>query len=262
MATVAATPPAVLLLKTQDDKYAAPLGASGFHVVFSDVLVFNKENEEALLQALRSLDQYVGVILTSPRAAAAIVDVLSTATPDDKQALLSLLQQTPIYSVGKSTSRPLIQIGVGCIGDDSGSADVLSEYIEQHGDTHRPMLFLCGNKRMETLPNSFARRHQPLTELVVYATREVDEIEWLKTNTPAWVVFFSPSGVEAAQRMTSVPWPTIKKAAIGKSSAAALLKASQVTGDTTWQAQAVAAKPTPDELAAAITAAGPHEGNP
>ncbi|RHY09224.1 hypothetical protein DYB36_002199 [Aphanomyces astaci] len=116
------------------------------------------------------------------------------------------------------------------------------------------MVFFCGDKRMQALPTSFDGRSQRLDELVVYSSRQVEEIVWLKTNIPQWVVFFSPSGVDAAQRMTNVPWGAIKKAALGKSSAAALEKAALLHHDKSWEAKAVAAKPTPEELVAAIVA--------
>ncbi|CAK4616436.1 hypothetical protein AeMF1_003648 [Aphanomyces euteiches] len=249
--------PVVLLLKAEDDKYRKPFYERDLEVAFSDVLTFTRENVDALTEALQALDQYVGIIITSPRAASAIVDVVQSLTPDKAQSVLEKLQSMSIYSVGKSTSKPVVEIGLTCIGEDSGSAEVLSEFIEKSGNTTGRMLFLCGNKRMDTLPESFSRRNQPLDELVVYSTKEVDEITWLKTNVPTWVVFFSPSGVKAAQRMEAVPWKTIKKAAIGKSTATALAKAAEALSDATWEANAVAAKPTPEDLAEAVASYNP-----
>ncbi|ETV78411.1 hypothetical protein H257_07960 [Aphanomyces astaci] len=244
----------VLLLKSEDAKYAEPFRSHGYNIVFSDVLAFFNENVDALHKILRTLDQYVGLIITSPRAASAIVSVVRSVAREEAQELLASLQRVSIYSVGATTSKPLRELGLSCLGEDSGSAEVLSTFIADTGNVNGPMVFFCGDKRMQALPTSFDGRSQRLDELVVYSSRQVEEIVWLKTNIPQWVVFFSPSGVDAAQRMTNVPWDTIKKAALGKSSAAALEKAALLRHDKSWEAKAVAAKPTPEELVAAIVA--------
>ncbi|RHY19487.1 hypothetical protein DYB32_010222 [Aphanomyces invadans] len=169
-------------------------------------------------QVLHSLDQYVGLIITSPRAASAIVSVIQSVPADEAQTLVALLKEIPIYAVGKVTSKPLSDhLGVTCLGEDSGSAEVLATFIADSGNLYGPMVFLCGEKRMDALPLSFHARSQRLDELVVYASHQVDGIEWLQTASapPQWVAFFSPSGVDAALRMTSVPWSSIKKVALG-----------------------------------------------
>ncbi|ETW05138.1 hypothetical protein H310_04150 [Aphanomyces invadans] len=252
-----ASEPTVLLLKSKDTKYVDSFRRYGYNAVFSDVLAFSNENVGGLHKVLHSLDQYVGLIITSPRAASAIVSVIQSVPADEAQTLVALLKEVPIYVVGKVTSKPLSDhLGVACLGEDSGSAEVLATFIADSGNLNGPMVFLCGEKRMDALPLSFHARSQRLDELVVYASHQVDGIEWLQTASapPQWVAFFSPSGVDAALRMTSVPWSSIKKVALGKSSAAALAKAAQVHDDKTWEAKAVAAKPTPDELIAAIVA--------
>jgi uroporphyrinogen-III synthase len=169
---------------------------------------------------LLDLDAYDGVIVTSPRASKAIIDALQgISSPEVYRKVLKQLQQTTIYSVGLGTSQPLLEFGdFACLGDESGSAEALGEFIASVDHGTKPMVFLCGEKRHDALPESFRRRSRALKELVVYASTQVNEIEWLQANIPEWVVFFSPSGVDVAKRMISVDWPRIHKAAIGTTS--------------------------------------------
>ncbi|KAI9918331.1 hypothetical protein PsorP6_012254 [Peronosclerospora sorghi] len=87
----------------------------------------------------------------------------------------------PVFSVGAATSRGLLPLGVICKGDDAGSAYMLSEYLHHNGGLpadckEKPMMFLCGDKRRDVLPDSFRSRGLPLEELVVYQTCALQNI--------------------------------------------------------------------------------------
>uniref|UniRef100_K3X0Z9 Uroporphyrinogen-III synthase n=1 Tax=Globisporangium ultimum (strain ATCC 200006 / CBS 805.95 / DAOM BR144) TaxID=431595 RepID=K3X0Z9_GLOUD len=258
----------VLLLKAADEKYArafqAPLDGeqqqSGvtFNVHFVDVLTFEYVNAEALASALRQLENYSGILVTSPRGAIAISNAVAALTDTQaRDTTLQKLRVAPIYSVGKATSRELDGLGVTCAGEESGSAEMLSEYLHRDGvlseeSKTKPMLFVCGEKRSNTLPESFRQRRLPIEELIVYKTCAVEQIELPeKCTSPDWVAFFSPSGLNAMKKL-DLPWASVKKAAIGKTTATALQRYAEETGLKHWKVIVTAAKPTPKELAAAI----------
>lgn len=225
----------VLLLKAADERYErafqrsqgeAPRAHIAFQVHFVDVLTFAFVHAQALENALLHLESYSGILVTSPRGAIAITRAVNALVDQEGEAtqepLLEKLRALPVYSVGSATSRELDGLGITCLGEDSGSAEVLSEYLHQEGvlpeeSKRKPMLFVCGEKRSDTLPESFRQRNLPIEELTVYKTCAVTHIQLPEQCTlPQWVVFFSPSGLNAMKKV-DLPWGSVRKAAIGKS---------------------------------------------
>ncbi|EEY56537.1 uroporphyrinogen-III synthase, putative [Phytophthora infestans T30-4] len=257
----------VLLLKAADEKYRAAIeqdpepGCSRrlLEAYFTDVLTFEYLNAELLLDVLTHLDRYCGIMITSPRSAIAVCNVVNTLDAELKLQILDKLRAKPVFSVGEATSRELLPLGVVCKGDDAGSADLLSAYLHQDGILpadckEKPMLFLCGDKRRDVLPDSFRSRGLPMEELVVYQTCAVQTLELpAECMVPSWIVFFSPSGLKVIKEL-ALPWESIRKAAIGKTTAAALHEHALATGQTFWEADVTAPKPKPDSLAGAIFA--------
>ncbi|OQR96874.1 uroporphyrinogen-III synthase [Achlya hypogyna] len=248
-----------LLLKSDDIKYREVFGAAGYTTSFSDVLTFEARNRDELAARLLALATYDSLIVTSPRASQAIVDTLQALPAAERPRVLAQLQVLQVFSVGKKTSEPLTAIGVACLGEDSGSGDVLAPYIASMQDptSTKPTLFVCGEKHHDALPTSFRERGRVLEEIVVYASAAVETIAYFADPTaerPAWVAFFSPSGVHTARRVVAVDWTRIKKVAIGKTTATALAKAAEETGDASWAAATVAAKPTAEGLVEAMVA--------
>ncbi|CAI5726581.1 unnamed protein product [Peronospora destructor] len=258
-------PASVLLLKAADEMYKAafkPIDESahsrrGMEIHFADVLTFEYVNTVQLLDVLTHLDTYSGILLTSPRSAIAVVNVVKGLDIEMREDVLEKLRSVSVFSVGTATSRELLPLGVVCKGDDAGSADMLSEYLHKDGNLpvdckDKPMMFLCGDKRRDVLPDSFQSRGLPLEELVVYQTCPVQNVEF-PLKVPDWIVFFSPSGLNAVKDL-HLPWESIRKAAIGKTSAAALHEHAVTTGQTFWEADVIAPKPKPESLADAIFA--------
>ncbi|KAI9920147.1 hypothetical protein PsorP6_015458 [Peronosclerospora sorghi] len=154
---------------------------------------------------------------------------------------------------------------------------MLSEYLHHNGGfpadcKEKPMMFLCGDKRRDVLPDSFRPRDLPLEELVVYQTCALQNIAIPdECRVPDWVVFFIPSGLEAVKHLP-LPWESIRKAAIGRHSTLCNLIAKQnnvtlaptsatdlqehavATEKPFWEADVTAPKPTPESLADAIFA--------
>ncbi|KAE8966134.1 hypothetical protein PF011_g28049 [Phytophthora fragariae] len=257
----------VLLLKAADEKYKAALeqspdSSSSRRVLeahFTDMLTFEYLHSAELLDVLTHLERYSSILVTSPRSAIAVDTVVNALDAELKQQVLAKLRVIPVFSVGAATSRELLPLGVICRGDEAGSADVLTEYLHQDdvlpmNCKDKPMMFLCGDKRRDTLPDSFRSRGLPLEELVVYRTCAVEKVEFpAECNVPDWIVFFSPSGLKVVKDLP-LPWQSIRKAAIGKTTAAALHEHAVSTAQTFWEADIVAPKPKPDSLAGAIFA--------
>ncbi|KAI9916546.1 hypothetical protein PsorP6_018226 [Peronosclerospora sorghi] len=268
----------VLLLKAADDKYVAAFeqkaesGSSSdqsHKIYFTDVLTFEYLNEAQLLDVLTHLERYSGILVTSPRSAIAVSNAVNKLELDLKQ---NVFKKTIIDARFLSTSRELLPLGVICKGDNASSADMLSEYLHHNGGfpadcKEKPMMFHCGDKRRDVLPDSFRSR-----ELVVYQTCALQNIAIPdECRVPDWVVFFSPSGLEAVKHLP-LPWESIRKAVIGRHSTLCNLIAKQnnvtlapttatsihehavATEKPFWEADVTAPKPTPESLAEAIFA--------
>lgn len=219
----------ILLLKVADDRYRSALeakhseedGRPVLSVHFADVLTFEYVNGDRLKQILLSLDEFSGLLLTSPRSAIAVTQTVQSLASEQASDVIEKLRKLPVFSVGAATSRELEPLGIACRGEESGSAELLAQYL--HGTDGalppdcetKPIVFLCGEKRSDVLPGSFHTRGLPLQELVVYRTCPVQELHIPKEcGKLDWVVFFSPSGMKVAREL-GLPWATIKKAAIG-----------------------------------------------
>jgi len=233
--------PLVALLRTPDrpvDPYEAALEAAGFRPVSIPILDFEPAGEEALAEVLRRPEGYEGVILTSPRAASRLVEALQQHGLDAAMWL-----KKTVWTVGPATAATVAAAGFDLRGEESGEAGRLAERIVAHPAT-RPWLFLCGDRRRDTLPEALHQARTPFEELIVYQTRERAP-DWSPCPSPDWVVFFSPLGVEAAMPASETEWKTAQTAAIGPTSAAALRSAGR-------PAAAVAESPTPAALVEAI----------
>lgn len=228
--------PRVLLLRSarEPDPYVAALEEAGFTARCVPVLTFERANRGALIERLQRPAAYAGLVLTSPRAAQAL-DGLD----------LEAWQSVPTFVVGPATAEAAAQLGLSPVGDEAGHADALADRIVQRS-LDRPLLFLCGDRRLDTLPDRLQAAGVALEEVVVYRTvGDAGAFVHAMEERPDWLVFFSPSGVEAADVLAGPSWNRIPKAAIGPTTAEALREAG-------YAPAAVAAAPTPAALAAAL----------
>jgi uroporphyrinogen-III synthase len=252
----------IVVLKSADEKYTKAMETRfhSFHVHFVGVLTFEFFNEDLLKDVLRHLkSKYSSLLVTSPRASQAIVKVLEKL--EDKEEIIKSLQDFPIFSVGKASSKDLNDIGIQCLGEECGSADALVEYFTQEGtlpieSSTMPVVFLCGDKRRDVLPCFFESKGLPFEELKVYRSCQVEKFELpssLGGSIPEWIVFFSPSGLHAVKNTSSkLPWHLIKKASIGKTTAAALQNYADSIQDASWKSDVIASKPTAEALTDSI----------
>ena len=248
--------PLVLLLRSPDqgpgDRYVRAFSREGFRAVCRPVLRFVLPGDEEyagddVRSALLKPEQYAGLVLTSPRAAHVVAEEL-----DCLGGAAAAWKAKPAYAVGAKTATLLRQAGLRTVGEESGQAEALGAVIakeenpQSEGQSGLPLLFLCGNRRRETLPLLLRRVGVPFEERIVYETH-LRSGPWLE-DAPDWVAFFSPSGVQAVQQSREAGWAAIRKAAIGPTTADALRRAG-------WQPEAVAHEPSPAALAEAVTEA-------
>ncbi|MDQ7039827.1 MAG: uroporphyrinogen-III synthase [Rhodothermus sp.] len=220
---------------TASDPFVEQLQAAGYRPFVLPVLAIDWVNTESLRAVLAHPEAYSGLIFTSPRAVEAVRRL---------RIPLEAWRAHPVYVVGPRTAAAVRKIGWEPRGETAGSGSELARRIQQGARPICPLLFLCGARRREELPTLLRAAGFPLQELVVYATRPLVPALPAEAPTPDWVVFFSPSGLEAARRLP-LAWEQVHVAAIGPTTAVAL----QQEG---LRVAAVARTPTPEGLLAAM----------
>jgi len=228
--------------KGESDRFEVALEGAGFATRFIPVLRFDFVNAEALRNALEHPHAYAGLIVTSPRAVEALVEAMAWL-PSENVAWHS----KAIFAVGPATASELKRVGFEPTGEESGSAALLADIIVDR-EFDKPLLFLCGRRRLEKLPKRLQESRIAFEELCVYETTERTDLA-LKTDVlPDWVVFFSPSGVDAVRLDGGWDLEHVRIATIGSSTA----DAARLSG---LHVHAVARNPTPEGIAQAMAAA-------
>lgn len=233
--------PDVILLRSADppDPYVRAFEDAGLQAVCVPVLSFVFPSDEALRDHLRDRDRYDGLIATSPRAGRALRRVLWN---DD--GLRAAWTGAQAYVVGPKTGAAFRALGFDVRGEEAGRADALASLIANDGPDGR-LLFLAGNRRRDTLPDALRAAGQPFEELIVYETHTRSNLTLPDSPSGPWLVFFSPSGIEAIhQSGIDLPGP-YHCAAIGPTTAEALQERGVPVA-------AAAETPSPDGLVEAI----------
>jgi len=225
--------------RNEPDPYEEKLHEAGFACSSIPVLRFEFVHEEELRQALEHPRNYGGLIVTSPRAVEAMAQAM-TWLPTENVSW----HARPVFAVGPSTASELRQIGFEPIGEESGSGAALAQTILHH-QFEKPLLYLIGSRRRDELPTSLRENNIDFIELCVYRSIERANLELSSQSVPDWVVFFSPSGVEAVQRDGGWDLRDIRVAAIGRTTADALRS-------TGVEVHAMASEPTPEAVAQAV----------
>lgn len=231
----------VWLLRSRDDPdpYEDALSEKGLQARSIAVLAFERVNESGLRSALERPKSYGGLIFTSPRAVDAFADALSWLPSENV-----VWHGKPIFAVGPRTADELRNIGFAPIGEESGSGGTLANHILQRR-FEKPLLFLCGDRRRDELPDRLHEGGVSVDELCVYKTKPMSRLDLTDNPTPDWIVFFSPSGVEAMQSATGVDKADVRIVAIGPTTASALRQDG-------YHVDAVATEPSPTGVTSAI----------
>ena len=229
--------PRLLLLRrpTVPDAFASAFEAAGFDARCVPVLDFDPVNEAHLADHLAEPGRFGGLILTSPRAA----DALSGYD-------LGGWHGKPTFAVGPATAVRTRHLGLRTEGEQAGSAAALADAIIAKPPA-APLLFICGDRRRDVLPDRLRAAGISFEACVVYRTTgDASVLRRALEDRPEWLVFFSPSGVEAALECDGLSWNSVALAAIGPTTARALRAAG-------YPPAAVAAAPTPEALVTAVT---------
>ncbi|KAJ3608381.1 hypothetical protein NHX12_025429 [Muraenolepis orangiensis] len=255
----------VLLLKERReerdsgrDPYIEELAAHGHQATLIPVLSFKFVSLNTLSEKLFEPDKHGGLIFTSPRAVEAVKMCLEAeGRGEEWRTIKDKWNAKSIYVVGKATGDLVSQhLGLEPVGEDSGTAHVLSRLILQREDAHiLPLFFPCGSIKREVLPTALREHGVPLETLTVYQTAEHPDLQenlshyFTQQGTPASIAFFSPSGVkfclETVRKLSGEQLTQIKFAAIGPTTADAITAEGLYTSCS-------AEKPTASHLAAAI----------
>lgn len=219
------------------DPYVAAFEARGFAARCIPALRAEFVNEEALAARLTRPDTYGGLVFTSPRA----VEALGGRD-------LAPWRAKPAFAVGPATAAAARALGLRPEGAAAGDAETLAGLITAQFFA-QPLLFLCGDRRRDGLPDRLRVAAVPFDECVVYRTLITPPVfGGAALDLPDWVAFFSPSGVEAALAAPGFPWNSVSCASIGPTTADALCAAGHPP-------DAIAARPTPNHLATAVAQA-------
>ncbi|PSQ69934.1 MAG: hypothetical protein BRD29_00695 [Bacteroidetes bacterium QH_2_67_10] len=160
--------PLVLLLRSRDeggdeDRYERALRERGFRATCRPVLRFAFAGDDDFggddaAVALRHPDRWAGLVLTSPRAAQALEEMLRWL-PDRVAAW----EAKPAFAVGPKTAAELRAGGLAPTGEESGDAAALGSVIaknvrsNEEAAAERPLL-LVQTRRFQNGPSSSARR--------------------------------------------------------------------------------------------------------
>ena len=259
----------VLLLRAGDTSGEIPPGqamscpweqalrVAGFEAATHPALKFEYEPPETLRDLagpVLSPGRHAGWIFTSPRAVEAFGRAFPVAESGPaggetapESAWKQPWKQPKAFAVGPRTAAALRALGYESEGEEAGSAEHLANHILKQR-VRGPLLFLCGDRRRAALPEILRAGGLSVEEAVVYRTRLRTLHAWPGGAKPDWIVFFSPSGLEAMLRSAGVSMEGLSIAAIGAVTAQAI----RTRG---FDVLAVAEEPAPEALAQALRAA-------
>ena len=237
-------PHRILLFRAsiEADPFERVMGDAGWLPACVPVLEFEPIHEDQLIERLGHAEAYAGVICTSPRASRLLADALN-----ENKELGKAWKGVRAYVTGERTAAPLSAAGLETFGMHSGGAAELARCIEADFSAlmDRPLLLLSGTSRRDELPQALRRLGLPFVEQHIYESRVRADLDLAGHEEPAWVVFFSPKGVDAIYSIWPSSWDRVKKAAIGETTAGAIRSAG-------WKVDAVASTPTPEGLLEAL----------
>ncbi len=149
------------------------------------------------------------VVFTSMNAVEAVAEFLFEAQPDWK-----------IYCIGNTTKKLVIKyFGEAAIAGTASDATELAESMVAEDDIEE-VIFFCGDKRRDELPEILEKNNIEVNEIVVYETIQVNQ---KISKEYHGILFFSPSAVDSFFRVNKVTSKTVFFA-IGNTTAAAIKK--------------------------------------
>ncbi len=161
-----------------------------------------QEIEQALLQS-------ASIVFTSMNAVEAVAEYMNDEMPD-----------WSIYCIGETTLQLVKKyFGEKSIAGTAGNATELAELIAEDGYADE-VIFFCGDKRRDELPDILNSNDIEVNEIMVYHTIFTPRMINKKYNG---ILFFSPSAAESFFSKNKVEKQTMLFA-IGSTTAAAIKK--------------------------------------
>jgi uroporphyrinogen-III synthase len=149
------------------------------------------------------------VVFTSANAVEAVYGCLSDVEP-----------MWDVYCIGHATAdRVRAYFPFSKVAGTADSASELADLIMEENE-NTEVIFFCGDRRREELPEKLRRAQFDVDEIVVYQT--ITTPHKIKKHYHA-VMFYSPSGAESFFEMNRLP-PGTPLFAIGETTAAAIRK--------------------------------------
>lgn len=257
----------ILFIIAVHHRYASAGLLSDYNVENIQLLHIETEQfAKGLAPVLQSPDSFSGIVLTSVHAVAGAAAAATAATQTKAVPATWPGWEGDIFVVGQATAAAasLTFPNMTMRGAETGSATALATYIvdEQNHkdkiDAHKstrqqPLLFLKGNQARPELEAILNAGGVPIVSEVVYQTVVPHGVgETVRSRVSRgdvrWLVFFSPSGVNAVLPTLGSISSTIRLAAIGPTTASAIRSHNA-------SVTAMAVSPTPDALIAAVVAA-------
>ena len=181
-----------------DDRLAIEAEKAGFVVVRQALLRFEPgADAERLEEHLASIPAGTALAWTSRHAADALARVRST------------LRGTPLYAVGEESAAPVRQAGYApMVPPEPLGASELARFIASRAarDGVRRVIFLHGSRSLPDLPDGLKAAGIDVAFLQLYRTQFLAPdfggvTEAIRAGTRVLVAYFSPSGVEAFERL-------------------------------------------------------------
>jgi uroporphyrinogen-III synthase len=192
--------PSVLVLR-RHDRFSTILEQNGIGVENLEVIATEAiEDLSALRAALDGPIRYDGFFVTSPAAASIMIGVLKG---------LNRQHTGMIYVLGQRSKRLFEDAGINVeFRPSANTADELIDEFTEAEFAGKRLGFVCGDRSIRTIPDRLQGKAE-VDELIVYQTVETvpDEEpvsvlrERLGSGGLDWVCFFSPSAVDAFDKL-------------------------------------------------------------
>jgi len=189
-----------------DDRLAVEASAMGFEVVRVALLATEPgADSRSLADLIAAMPDATALAWTSRRAADSLA---RAAFPRHREKLA----RVPMYAVGEESAAPIQQLGGlrPLTPSESAGASGLARFIARRaaGDGVKRVVFLHGDRSLPDLSDGLRGGGIDVELLEVYRTRfldaDVDGLEAaLKEAGAVAAAFFSPSGVDALERLLS-----------------------------------------------------------
>jgi len=193
----------VTRMDPRDDRIVEAAEACSFSVARLPLLATEPGRDVArFLEWLEHAPEGTAIAWTSRRAAETLA---GTALPAHKDVLARL----PLFAVGAESAAPIRErhLDVAYVPEEP-SASSLARHIVEARPTRgiRRVAFLRGDRSLPDLPDALAQAGIEVEPFEIYRTTfqspDVDVVRSsIAANDPTVVLYFSPSGIEALERL-------------------------------------------------------------